>query len=90
MNEPHAALGQPAGQQAVVGEGAVGAFAAVHIEHVLRLVGDVDQVGHARLHAERQFVLRDARGDFGILLDRIAHAIQTVDGRDDVVLLRRD
>ena len=44
------------------------------VEHVRRLVGDVHQLRHARLHAEGQFVLRDARGDLGIVDDVVAHA----------------
>ena len=42
------------------------ALAPYSVEHVLRLVGDVHQLRHARLHAERQLVLGDARVDLGI------------------------
>ena len=66
LDEPHAPLGQPAGQQAVGGERAVGAWRAVQVEHVLRLIGDIDQLGDAGLHLERQLVLGDARGDFRV------------------------
>ena len=67
LNEPHAAFGQPAGQQAVGGIGAgLLHLGAVHVEHVLRLVLDVGQLGHGGLHAKRHLVLRDARGDFRV------------------------
>ena len=44
LDEPHAALGQPPGQQAVGGERAVAPFRAVQIENVRRLVRDVHQL----------------------------------------------
>ena len=70
LNEPHAALGQPAGQQAVGRERAVGPLRAVQVEHVLRLVRNIDQLRHAGLHLERQLVLGDPRGDFRIARPR--------------------
>ena len=54
LDEPHAALGQPAGHQAVVGERALPLHVgAVHVEDVLRLVREVGQLRHARLHLDR-------------------------------------
>ena len=67
LDEAHAALGQPPRQQAVRGERAVARLRAVHLQHVLRLLAHVHQVGHAGLHLERHLVLRDARQDLGIL-----------------------
>ncbi len=66
LNEPDAAFGQSAGQQAVRGERAVASFGAVHVENVPRLVADIHQVRHAGLHAEGHFVLTDPRGNLGI------------------------
>ena len=39
---------------------------AVELERRLAFVGEIGQLRHARLHAERQFVLLDARARFGI------------------------
>ena len=45
LNEPHAPFGQPSGEQAVGGEGAVGAFGAVQVEDVGGLVAEVHEFG---------------------------------------------
>ena len=66
LDEPHTAFGQATGQQAVRREGAVAALGPVQIQNVLRFVRQIHQLGHRRLHAEGQFVLRDARFDLGI------------------------
>ena len=67
LDEPHAALGQAAGQQAVGGEAAglldVG---AVQVEDRLRLARQVGQLGHRRLHAVGQLVLGDAGDDLRV------------------------
>jgi hypothetical protein len=57
LDEPHAALGQaggPAGSWPRTSRRPAG---AVQVEHVLRLVGEVHQLRHAGLHAERHLVL---------------------------------
>ena len=85
LNEPHPTLGQTPGEQAVVGVPAgSGDVGAVHLADVLRLALHVDQVRHTHLHAESEFVLRDAGGDGRIveaaglfaveLVQRIEHA----------------
>ena len=66
LDETHATLGKPTGEQAVAGVAAVAALGAVHVENVLWLVGDVHQLRHARLHAKRHFVLGDACLDFRV------------------------
>ena len=67
LHEAHAALGQPAGQQAAGREGAgLVHVRAVHVEDRFRLLRDVDQVRHAGLHAEGHLVLGDAGLRFGI------------------------
>ena len=67
LDETHTALGHAAGEQAIGGERAgllhVG---PVKVEHTLRLLRDVHQLRHGRLHAEGHFVLRNAGVDFGI------------------------
>ena len=75
LDEAHAALGQSARQQAVVGIRARAAgVLAVEVEHRLRLAGQVGEFRHRALHLERHLVLRDARDDFGIavLLELLA------------------
>ena len=67
LDEAHAALDQPAGQQAVAGVGArLANVGAVQIQNVLGLVRDIGQLGHGRLHAKGQLVLGDARLNFGV------------------------
>ncbi len=76
LDEAHAALGQPAGQQAVGGEGA---GLAGYRRRRARTWSPArptrfGDVGHAGLHAERHFVLGDARFDLGVelLLELVA------------------
>ena len=60
LDESHAGLAQPAGHQALAGEGAGRAgLHAVGVEHRLRLARDVEQLGHLPLHPERQLVRFD-------------------------------
>ena len=67
LDEPHAALGQPAGQQAVGGEGpGLADVGAVQVEDRVRLVRQVGQLGDRGLHPVGQLVLGDPRGDLGI------------------------
>ena len=67
LDEAHAALGQPAGQQAVGGVGAgLARIGAVQLEGGRRLLREVGQLRHGRLHAVRHLVLRDARGDLRV------------------------
>ena len=67
LHEPDAPLEQPAGDQAVVRERALSqGVGAVALERGLRFAREIDQVGHARLHAEGHLVLGDARVDLGI------------------------
>ena len=67
LDEAHAALGQPAGQQAVGGEGAgLARVGAVQGEGVRGLAREVGQLGHRGLHPVGQLVLGDPRGDLGV------------------------
>ena len=66
LHKAHAALHEPARQEAVVGEGALAGLHAVHPLDRLRLPRDVRQLGDARLHAEGHLVGRDAGVDLGI------------------------
>ena len=67
LNEADVALGEPPCQQTVRGKGTglAGVFAVKFVD-MLRLAGHIDQFGHAGLHPERHFVLRDARLDFRV------------------------
>ncbi len=67
LREAHAALGQAPGQKTARRERAGPChLGAVQIAHVLRLVVEVEQFRHARLHAEGHLVLLDARLRIGV------------------------
>ena len=66
LNEAHAALHEPAGQQAVVGERFRPWLGAVEIERSLRFGGEINQLRTAGLHAVSHLIGRDAGGDFGV------------------------
>ena len=74
LNEPHAALHQPAGDEAVAAECAgVAEFRveAVILFGLLGLALEIHQLRHGRLHAEGQFLICDGRFD----LVQMSHAI---------------
>ena len=54
---------------------------------MLRFLGEVEQVGHARLHAEGHLVLRDAGLDLRIAQDAVA---LVVEGGEFIELLAAD
>ena len=61
LDEPHVALGEPTGEQAVGGERAgVPGVLSVEIERLIRLVREIRHLGHRHLHSMCEFVLRDA------------------------------
>ena len=66
LDVAHAALDQPARQQAVGAERRLARLDAVEVERLLRFAGEVHDFGGGGLHAERGFVGGDARLDFGI------------------------
>ena len=70
LHETDAALDHAACEQAVacIGSGLVN-VGAVQVENVLGFVADVGEIGHGGLHAEREFVLLDARQDFRVVSD---------------------
>ena len=87
LDHPHAPLGEPSREQTVGGVAAVAGFLhSVEVEHFLRLVLEIHEVGHARLHLESQFVLRDARGDLRIVLLLTEEAVHPRDLIDDLPL----
>ena len=67
LDEPHAALGQPAREQAVGGK-VPGVLASGPYRSNVSAVSFETSItpGHAGLHAIRHLVLRDARVDFGV------------------------
>ena len=79
LHEAHAALEQSPREQAVGGVGAIRALGPVELEHVLRLVREVYELGHRGLHAEGQLVLGDARAQDRIDVSRepveLAHGV---------------
>ncbi len=66
LHEPHAALDQPPGQQAVVGERRLARLGAVQVERRLRLARQVDQLRGAGLHPVGHLVGGDPRGDLRV------------------------
>ena len=77
LDEAHAALGQPAGQQAVRGERAVARLARRTARARSAAPCDMSiSSGHARLHLERHLVLRDARRDLGVVDGRVVQPVE--------------
>ena len=57
---------------------------AVEVEHFLRLLREVGQLGHAGLHAEGEFVVLDLRADGGVAEVGEGDAVQLVGGVDEL------
>ena len=77
LDEPHAALGHAAGQQAVRGESAgLAGLRTVGLERGGRFVAHVGQIRHGGLHAEGHFILADACVDFRIDLQPLLLAVE--------------
>ena len=77
LHHPHAPLHEPPGEQETVGERPrLLHVVAIHLERGLALVGDVDEVRHARLHPEGHLVLRDPRLDLRVGIPLEAAGIQ--------------
>ena len=73
LHEPHAALDQPPGGEALLAEGLRGGLVeAVQLLRRRRFGGEVDDVGHGGLHAEGQLVRLDPRRERRVVgvLDR--------------------
>ena len=66
LDVAHAALDQPAGQQAVVGERRRPRLRSVLVQDRFGLLADVHHVGNGHLHAEGQLVLADPRQRLGV------------------------
>ena len=78
LDETRAALGEPARDDAVCGEVRRAPFRAVKIKRGIRFLRQVHEFRHARLHAERQLVVFDLRGDGGIAERAELHAVEFV------------
>ena len=83
LDEPHAALGQPAGQQAVGGDRsrACATSGPYSSRTDRRLVGEVGQLGDRRLHPVGQLVLGDPREDLGIAELAMLERVRAAPGR---------
>ena len=67
LDETDAPLGEPPGENAVGGERAgVPCIGAVLFDQVVRLVGEIGHLGHARLHPEGHLVVGDPGRDLGV------------------------
>ena len=85
LHEAHAALEEAPAEQAVRGVAAWAAhLGSVEFERLGLLVGDVRELGHRRLHAERHLVGLDARERLGVACGRRVHRVQL----DEIVKLR--
>ena len=77
LDEADIALAESTGQQAVGGVRARALHVrSVEVEHVLRFLGQVEQVRDARLHAEGHLVLRDTGLDLRIAQDAVALVVK--------------
>ena len=67
LDERNASFGEPSCNQAIVGESSFfqGVF-SIEIEHMLGFVPEIDQFGHAGLHAVGHLILGDAGAGFGV------------------------
>ena len=67
LDKARAAFEESAGDKAVIGETAFGkCVGSIALNGRFGFAGEIDQFGHARLHAEGHFVLGDAGVDFWI------------------------
>ena len=80
LDESHPPLHQSTCQQAIVGKGELARGGPVQAVDVFRLLLDLHQLGHARLHPVGQLVGGDATQDLRIS-DRVeALLVQTLQG----------
>ena len=86
LDEPDAALEQPARQQAGVGERRLAGLGTVHLEDVARLVGDLHHVGRGELHAEGHLEGVDPGGDLGVADLLELDLVELADGVEAVAL----
>ena len=86
LDESHAPLGEPPGEQAVGGERAVAPFRAVEVKRAGRFVGEIDEVGHAGLHLECELILGQPRRDLRVAHHRPAKRVEPGDGVDHIPL----
>ena len=67
LDETYVSFGESSSEEAVR---CVGArffdIGTVHVQHVLRFIGDIEEFRHAGLHAEGHFVLADSGLDFWV------------------------
>ena len=68
LDEPHSGFRQPPGQKALTTERVSWSFTdSVQLLICVGLAIQFEQFGSFRLHAEGEFVIGDARGDFGVV-----------------------
>jgi hypothetical protein len=86
LHEPHAALDQPPGQQAVVGVRRLARLRPVQLQDRFRLLRQVHQLRGARLHAVGHLVGADAGGDLRVADGPEVLAVQAVQRFQGVAL----
>src|SRR5688572_350110 len=87
LDDANSALSEPPGQETVRTKTPIARlFDAVKIQHFLRFMTEVGELGDAGLHLERHFVLRDAGRDLRVKLLLSERAIQAFDFFDELTL----
>ena len=78
LNKAHTAFGKTPGYQTIVGKACFACLRAVLCAHGFGFLPDVHRVGGIHLHAERHFILRNARERFWVAELRIALLIDFI------------
>ena len=81
LHDPDAAFDESTSEEATRREGA-GLFhrRSVEVERGGRLGGDIGELGHARLHAKRHFILGDARERLGVAVAFSGEVVELAEG----------
>ena len=83
-HEPHAALDEPAGEEAGPGKARLGRRAAVEGERLRRLLGEIHQLRRRGLEAVGHLVAGDPGGDLRIAVGSQTRAVEGPDNAEGV------
>jgi hypothetical protein len=87
LNESRASFRKSTGEKAVRSERTISWSCSVKIEHVLRFIRDIDEVGNGSLHPESHLIGRDAGVDLWILNEEISLPVKRANRFDKAGLL---
>ena len=80
LGKPHASLGHPPGEQAIVGKAAgLPGFVTIKLPGTRRLSAHVGQFGYRGLHTKRHFILLNARMRFRVTDFLVRHLVDGLD-----------